>query len=58
MIQMKESRCFIEDVLEGKPESLIVHVDTNDLNIIFRRDIINLEKIRADTNSHLKDFCN
>ena len=31
MIQMKESRCFIDDVLEGKPESLIVHVDTNDL---------------------------
>ena len=27
-------------------------------NIIFRRDIINLEKIRADANSHLKDFCN
>ena len=77
----------IDGVLEGKPESLIVHVGTNDLtnnvnllnniksivnkvkttsldtvlsfsNIIIRRDKRNLEKMRADTNSRLKNFCN
>ena len=76
----------IDDVLEGKPESLIVHIGTNDLtnnvnllsnakkivnkventsdtalifsNIIIRRDKRNLKKMRADTNSRLKNFYN
>ena len=79
----------IDDVLEGKPESLIFHVGTNDLtnlitvnllnnvkkivtkvkitspgtmlsfsNIFIRRDKRSLEKMRADTNSPLKNFCN
>ena len=79
----------IDDVLEAKPESLIVHVGTNDLtnlitvnllnnvkkivnkvkttspgtmlsfsNIFIRRDKRSLEKMRADTNSPLKNFCN
>ena len=76
----------IDDVLERKLESLIVHVGTNDLtnnvnllsNVkiffnkvknrspdtalsfsnIIRRDNRNLEKMRADTNSRLKNFCN
>ena len=76
----------IEDVLNQKPESLIVHVGTNDLtneinllnnikkivtktkqkspnteisfsNIIIRKDKKNLEKLRADTNSRLKNYC-
>ena len=76
----------IDDVLEGKSESLIVHVGTNDQtnnvnllnnvkkivnkvkttspdtvlsfsNIIIRKGKKNLEKMRADTNSRLKNFC-
>ena len=73
-------------VLNQKPESLIVHVGTNNLtneinlpnnikeivtktkqkspnteisfsNIIIRKDKKNLEKLRADTNSRLKNYC-
>ena len=75
----------IDDVLEGKRESLTVHVGTNDLSnnvnllnnvkkfvnkvkntsldtvlsfskIIITRDKRNIEKMRADTNSRLKNF--
>ena len=74
----------IDDVLNQKPESLTVHVGTNDLindinllnnikkivtktrqkslntllifsNIIIRKDKRNLERLRADTNSRLKN---
>ena len=76
----------IDDILKGKQESLIVHVDRNNLtynvnllsNIkkivnevkntspdtmlsssnIVSRDKRNLEKMRTDTNSQLKNFCN
>ena len=76
----------IDDVLNQKPESLTVHVGTNDLindinllnnikkivtktrqkslntllifsNIIIRKDKRNLERLRADTNSKLKNYC-
>ena len=76
----------IDDVLNKKPASLIVHVGTNDQtkdinlisnvkkivnktnttspntvltfsSIIFRKNKKNLEKIRADNNSRLKNFC-
>ena len=75
----------IDDVLQGKPESSIVHVGTNDqTNNVYllsnvkkivnkvkntspdtvlsfsniKGDKRNLEKMRADTNSRLKNFCN
>ena len=76
----------IDEVLKGKPESLIIHIGTNDLtnninlltnvekivnkvkktspdtvlsfsDIVFRKDKKNIEKMRADTNSRLKNFC-
>ena len=76
----------IDEVLKGKPESLIIHIGTNDLtnninlltnvkkivykvkktspdtvlsfsDIVFRKDKKNIEKMRADTNSWLKNFC-
>ena len=76
----------IDEVLKAKPESLIIHIGTNDLtnninlltnvkkivnkvkktspdtvlsfsDIVFRKDKKNIEKMRADTNSRLKNFC-
>ena len=45
----------MDDILEDKPQSLIVHVGTKDLtisfsNIIIRKDRNSLDKSRADTN--------
>ena len=76
----------IDEVLKGKPESLLIYIGTNDLtnninlltnvkkivnkvnktspdnlqsfsDIVFRKDKKNIEKMRADTNSRLKNFC-
>ena len=76
----------IDEVLKGKPESLIIHIGTNDptnninlltnvkkivykvkktspdtvlsfSDMVFRKDKKNIEKMRADTNSSLKNFC-
>ena len=76
----------IDEVLKRKPESLIIHIGTNDLtnninllsdfkkivnnvkktspyavlsfsDIVFRKDKKNIENIRADTNSWLKNYC-
>ena len=76
----------LDEVLKAKPESLIIHIGTNDLtnninlltnvkkivnkvkktspdtvlsfsDIVFRKDKKNIEKMRADTNSRLKNFC-
>ena len=76
----------IDEVLKGKPESLLIYIGTNDLtnninlltnvkkivnkvnktspdnlqsfsDIVFRKDKKNIEKMRADTNYRLKNFC-
>ena len=76
----------IDEVLKGKPESLIINIGTNDLtnninllanvknivnkvkntspdtvlsfsDFVFRKDKKNIERMRADTSSRLKNFC-